>query len=135
MYGRGNTPGKQEIAEYQKELEYLLADGYLAEVTYGFMRETNWVVAVKYKAYDGSPVDTSHDPGGFEFGKDDAGASFSSFLRYSQGWDHLPAKEQEEYAKMLPFRRIPGEEPQGNWGGNYRHYASGAIDLRRSVLG
>ena len=44
------SPSNLDIDNNQEEIALLLDHGYLGEVTYGFKRNEQWLVALKYKA-------------------------------------------------------------------------------------
>lgn len=106
-------PSDSKIANYEAEIVELLKKGYLGTVAYGFRRDGKWVEpTLKYAARDLAGASANDDdPGRIRPGADISGASFYSYLTYSDAWDRLSAAEQEAFSQGLPFTRNGAPEP------------------------
>ena len=126
-----------EIDAYQEELVMLLTNGYLDTMTYGFIRNEKWIMALKYQSVDGSLHDGNDDPGGIRSGMNIPDADFSSFLLYSQSWFSLTPEERAEFEKSSPVKRFEKNEPgiasDVQWVGD-RNYSSGEFGMQRSLI-
>ncbi|WOV91279.1 MAG: hypothetical protein R1F54_01020 [Candidatus Zeuxoniibacter abyssi] len=134
IYGIG-SPSNLDIDNNQEEIALLLDHGYLGEVTYGFKRNEQWLVALKYKAV-GSQLVGGDDPGGIGREGDILGAYFTSFLTYSQIWFNLSQEARRTFKLQLPFQRVEGSEPSianGYWVDD-RSYSSGELGVKRSMI-
>ena len=131
LVGRG-IPTDGEISDYEREATLLLRDGYLGTVTYGFKRNNVWILAVRYVA-SGSELLPDNDPGHVFPPVDVDNAIFSSFLSYSDKWQQLSSREQQEYEENLPFKRAAGPSPKGKWTDD-SSYRSDKIQVRRCSL-
>lgn len=134
LYGR---PSDATIAEYEEEAVAMLKAGYLSSVTYGFKRNGSWIEpTVKYDARDlqgGSASDD--DPGKIRPGKDISGASFTSFLCYSDAYFRLTEAERNTFKSDLPFKRSSGTEPPiDGYLAPDRTYSSGGCALDRASV-
>ena len=134
-----DSPDDQSIDEYEDEIIEFLKAGYLGTVTYGFRRDDQWVEpTIRYTAqdlYGASSADD--DPGRVHLDADIFGASFYSYLTYSDSWYDLTFTEREAFRKRLPFKRTGAPEPSIN---GYlvadRTYSAGGRALNRvSVRG
>jgi len=135
MY-RVGRPSDSEIGEYQEELAMLLDKDCLGTVTYGFKRNGEWVVALKYEAAGGSLYGGDDDPGGLRIEAERSGTCFTSFLSYSASWSSLSSEEKLEFEALLPFKRTEGYEP-GIEGGCWiesRKYLSGTLGVQRFLI-
>lgn len=134
LYG---MPSDSSIADYEAELTELLKGGYLKEVTYGFKLGANWVEpTLRYTAQDLAGASANDDdPGRIRPGADIAGASFYSYLIYSQAWHNLSTMEQQNVKGRLPFQRGGADEPGLNgYLSSDRTYSSGGRALNRFTL-
>lgn len=113
LYG---SPGDEWITAYEAEAIELMKAGYLGTVTYGFQRDGHWIEpTLRYTARDLAGMTASDDdPGRIRPGADVTGATFSSFLTFSNAWDRLTPPEKEAFRAGLPFRRGTGDEPGVN---------------------
>lgn len=134
LYG---MPSDNSIENYEAEIIELLKGGYLHEVTYGFKRNNQWIEpTLRYTAQElaGNSANDD-DPGRIRPGADIKGASFCSFLSYSQAWHNLSASEQQNVNGKLPFQRGGGDEPGVNgYLTNDRTYSSGGRTLNRFTV-
>lgn len=126
-----DRPTDSEISDYQKELTLLLYEGYLGSVSYGFKKDQQWVLALKYTATAGGLSDSA-DPGEIGRKTNISGTYFTSFLSYSSLWAQASVEDQKEFEKLLPFSRVSGTDPGVgiNWTGN-RNYLSGDLGVNR----
>ena len=134
LYGI-DSPTDKEIDDHEDELQMLLTAGLLGTITYGYIRNDNWIVALKYQAIDGG-VSGSDDPGGIRLEADISNSYFSSFLIYSSRWSTMNERERLDFEKSLPFQRKGGEEPnteRGYWAEG-RRYTAGELGVQRSTI-
>jgi HORMA domain-containing protein len=115
LYG---APSDTQIENTILEVIELLWRAYLRDVHIGFKRNGNWVVAVRYQAYNGSLVGDD-SAGGVPAGVDINGATHYNYLRYSDSFLNLSPTEQERIEASLPWRRTEGRLP-GDSGGSWR---------------
>lgn len=109
FYGK---PSDAEIAEYEAELTVLLRDSLVKSIWYGFKRDGQWIEpALRYTARDLHCTGNDDDPGRVRPGMNVDGATFYSFLTYSDGWTQLTDAGREEVRKKLPFHRGSASEP------------------------
>jgi hypothetical protein len=130
-------PSDQRIAEFEVELTELLKAGYLGTVTYGFRRGSDWIEpTLRYTARDlAGGASNDDDPGKIRATANVEGASFHSYLIYSQAWDRLSAADQEAFEKKLPFQRGGALEPGvSGYFADDRTYSSGGRALNRATV-
>lgn len=135
LYG---SPSDQMINKYEEEVITLLKHGYLESVSYGYQRDDRWIEpSLHYTASD-FDVGTNDDPGRIRPGADIGGASFYSYLTYTQAWyDDLPDSDDKLDFKQqqLPFVRNGADEPGiDGYLTNDRTYASGGKSLARATV-
>ena len=131
------SPSDASIAEYETELTELLKAGYLRTMTYGFRKDGDWVEpSLRYTARDLAGLAANDDdPGKIRPGIDVSGASFYSYLTYSNAWSQLTTPQQDAFMRTLPFLRTSANEPGVN--GHLVSdltYSSGGRALNRSTL-
>lgn len=129
-----DEPSSSHIDDYVDEVVEYLAAGYLNSVEYGFRKDGNWVVSLRYEVrYDGTLTDGA--PGGVDPHADTTGAHFHSFLSQNSAFSALSSATQAEFKAKLPVDRTPGQEPghvNGYWvSGNT--YASGGVGAGRQM--
>ena len=109
-------PTDAEIANYESELTALLKGGYMKTVVYGYQRDGQWIEpTLRYTDKDilgGTGID--NDPGKIMPNANIAGASFTSFLIYSQAWWDLTEAQRHAFKSEQPFYRGNGNEPTVN---------------------
>lgn len=107
FYGK---PTDQTIADYEAEAVAMMKAGYLSSVTYGFKRDGSWIEpTLKYTARDlANGTANDDDPGKIRPGKDVSGASFTSFLAYTDAYFALPQSDRDAFKSGLPFNVPPG---------------------------
>jgi hypothetical protein len=128
------SPSDFQIEEFELEIIELLKKGYLKSVTYGFKRNGSHIEpTLKYLAQDFSNLNMNDDdPGKVRPGADISGASFYSFLIYSEEWHKLPYEEKEKFEYQLPFKRGGAQEPGINgYLSEDKTYSSGGRSLNR----
>ena len=107
-----DVPTNQEIEDYDGELIELLTAGYLKKVTYGFRRNDNWIEpTLRYSAFDLAHSGFGDDPGRVPAGSDVRGATFYSYLTYSNAWDALSRPARVVFEQRLPVKRVGALEP------------------------
>lgn len=134
LYG---MPSDSSINDFEAEITELLKAGYLQEVTYGFKRNGQWIEpTLRYTAQElANNSANDDDPGRIRPGADIVGASFYSFLTYSQAWHNLSTSEQQNVKSKLPFQRGFANEPSINgYLSNDRTYSSGGRALNRFTV-
>ena len=133
FYGQ---PSDAMIAKYEEEVVQLLKKGYLGAVTYGFKRNGLWITpTLKYTASELSSG-TNDDPGRVRPGADTSGASFSSYLNYSDKWWLATQADRDAFDRGLPFQRSNATEPgvNGYFASDLAYSAGGRTLGRSSVL-
>jgi hypothetical protein len=134
LYG---SPSDADIANYEAEVIELLKGGYLRTVSYGFRRNGEWTEPmVRYTARDlaGSSANDD-DPGRIRVGANIEGATFWSYLTYSDAWDQLTAAERATLSARLPIKRSDAVEPMVNgYLTNDRTYSAGGHALDRASV-
>ncbi len=130
-------PTEGLIENYLAELTVLLADGYVGEVSYGYRRDGAWVLALKYTADMYGNLSTDDRSGSIPRGVDISGASWFSFMSYTDKWYKLSHHERDAIKRQLPFDRTAGAEPViriGDWLRD-KTYSSAGCGLRRASIG
>lgn len=134
LYGR---PSDVSIADYEEEVIVLLRHGYLKTVGYGFKRNGRWIEpSVHYTATE-LGVSNDDDPGRIRPGADFAGASFYSYLTYSEAWyDEMTNSDHDEFKRTrLPFVRSGADAPEvDGYLTTDRTYSSGGRALERATV-
>lgn len=134
FYGQ---PYDWQISQFEGEAAAMMKAGYLADVTYGFQRNGQWIEpTLKYTARDlaGASADDD-DPGRVLPGKDVSGATFGSFLNYSLSYFLLSDSEKTKFKGDLPIQRTTGSEPAINgYLASDRTYSAGGRALDRSSV-
>ena len=111
--------------------------GYLSSVSYGFKRNGSWIEpTLNYTARDlAGGAANDDDPGKIRPGKDVTGASFTSFLSYTNAYLNLTQTERDAFKSGLPFQRTTGSEPPVNgYLASDRTYSAGGRALDRSSV-
>lgn len=134
LYG---SPNDSDIAEYEAEIIEFLKEGYLGTVTYGFRRNGDWVEpTLRYTARElAGAAASDDDPGRVRPGADIRGASFYSYLTYSEAWNRQSQWEKDAFKKRLPFQRNGASEPGvSGYFSDDRTYSSGGRALYRASV-
>ena len=130
-------PNARDIKEYEEEITELLRHGYLRKVTYGFKREGKHIEpTLVYTAQELlTEFSTDDDPGRVRPGADTTGASFYTYLIYSEKWHSLSLEEQESFQESIPVRRTGADEPAiAGYLANDKTYSSGGRAVGRSSV-
>lgn len=133
LYG---SPSDSKITNFEAEAIALMKAGYLNYVWYGFKRNDSWIEpTLKYTAHDLYSGSVDDDPGKIRPGADITGATFHSFLTYTDAWHRLTSDEQDAFERVLPLQRGTGSEPTvaGYLAGD-RTYSSGGRALDRASV-
>ena len=133
LYG---DPSDADIASYETEIIELLCAGYLGTAFYGYRRDGEWIQpTLRYTAQELSGA-SNDDPGRVPPGFNTAGASFYSYLTYSDAWKALTAAQQTAFKQTLPFQRVGVAQPTVHNGyfADDRAYASGGRSLARASV-
>lgn len=124
------------IDAYEAELTALLNNGLLGKVTYGFKRNDIFIPpTLEYTAQDLAANLNNDRPGNIATGQNVSGASFTSFLTYSDKWGNMTATDRAAFESDLPFQRSTQSAPTVN--GYYqddKNYSSGGTSLSRKSL-
>ena len=127
-------PDEDRIWDFYEELVELLAGGYVTSVEYGFKRNGQRVVSLYYEArMDGSLTDGKS--GGVYARADISGASWFSFLIYSNKWGSLSPNAQQAVEARIPIKRSHGQAPgdgNGYWSTDRSYSSQGAGVQRRT---
>jgi len=132
----GSEPDDAYIARLEAEAAAFIKAGYFKEVTYGFKRNGNWVVALKYHLDIYGNLTTDDNPGRIGPFVDIAGAAFYTYMIYSASWWVLTDAQREAFRQTLPIQRGGAPEPgveNGYWMSD-RNYAAGGRGLARSSI-
>jgi hypothetical protein len=133
FYGQ---PSDRWIDDYEAELTAFLAKGFLGKVTYGFKRDGTFIPpTLEYTAEELAASLTNDRPGNIATGKDVSGATFTSFLTYSDKWYTMSDADKEAFKTDLPFQRTTQDTPPVS--GYYtddKNYHSGGTALSRKSL-
>lgn len=130
-----NEPSDQDIDSYIEELVILLANGYLKAIKYGFKKKNEWVFVVGYNVHTGNSSWVDDRSGRVPPRADRTGASWYSFLQYSDSWFGLDENQKARIRKSLPIKRTPGQEPSSGlrgWSVD-KSYHRNRTSLERSV--
>ena len=129
------NPSESRIRDYEKELTELLVGGYVASVEYGFMRENQRIVALRYEVRsDGSLSDKKS--GGVYARANISNSKWFSFLIHSNKWDSLSAAAKQQINLQIHIKRVSGNGPQdgnGHWVTD-RSYSSQGVGAQRQVF-
>jgi hypothetical protein len=103
LYG---LPSDSAIADYEAELVIMIKAGYLGTVTYGYRKDGKWIEpTLRYTAKDlAGSSSNDDDPGKIKAGANIDGASFHSYLTYSDAWNKASAAERETAQKESPVK-------------------------------
>lgn len=130
FYGK---PTDGQIADYLSELIEHLVARYVQSVEYGFKRDGEWIVSLRYEVRaDGTVADTGS---GRVFPYADvSGLGFYSYFIKTQSFWNLGATEQEAFLGKLPFQRSGAAEPKhlnGYWETGKSYSAGGVGAVRQ----
>ena len=131
------SPSAALLEKYLQELVVLLDHGVINEITYGFQRNDQWIVAIRYAA-DMSGFLTADDRSGtVPRNVDTSGATWGSYLTYSAKWDRMSPSEKAAIQKELPFQRQSADAPttSGVIRVNDKAYSAAGCGVRRSTIG
>ncbi len=132
FYGQ---PSDAWIDAYVTEVVVLLVNHALGYIEYGFKRGINWVVATKYTARSVQTGVADDKSGRIPPDANVSGASWTSFLTYSDRWGQLTQAERDKISSQLPFQRTAGTEPStanGSWALD-KSYSRNGIALDRGI--
>lgn len=130
-------PNDERIDKFEQELTILLNGGFVSRVMYGFKRNDQWIEpTLRYEAKDLlNFINTDDDPGRVLPGADVNGASFYSYLVFSDAWSKLSDTDRKATEEKLPFIRGGANEPSVN--GYFvqdKTYSAGGRSLNRSTV-
>lgn len=107
FYGR---PSEGQIDLYYGEVvEYLLHD-YLLSIEYGFQRNNQRIVSLKYTVQIGGGLSDANS-GGVYARADISDAGWFSFLSQNLNYSLADQTARDKFAQKLPFSRQSGEAP------------------------
>lgn len=125
-----DEPTLGQIDDFLLELVELLANKWMKSIEYGFKRDDDWIVSLKYTVRSDGTVSDSN-AGRVPPGVDVTGAYFYSYLIPTAAYDSAA----ESALRGLPFRRGGAAEPghrNGYWESG-RSYASGGVGAVREI--
>ena len=132
-----NHPSNVDIANYEEEVILLLRHGYLKTVSYGFKRNGKWIEPSLHYTAKKLVSANDDDPGRIRPSANVKGASFYSYLTYTDAWyQEMTASERTAFKKkVLPFERTGADEPSID-GYLYQDlmYSSGGRALERATV-
>jgi hypothetical protein len=132
FYGR---PSDKQIEDFITELVTLLVSNYLDKVEYGFRRNGEWILVLRYTASDGILLADDRS-GRVPVGVDVSGATWYSYLMKNWRWSLLTSAEQSRIEESIPVRRVSAPEPRtasGYWSSD-KTYSNGGRSLSRSTF-
>lgn len=129
-------PSSQAVTDFAEEAALLLAKRYLGTVEYGAKISGVVVFALRYTARSDGTLSIDDRPGRVPSDLDLTGASFYSWLTYSDEWQKLGTTEKALIVSGLPVQRSTGLEPvigYGSWSGQ-RSYSSNGEGVDRQTF-
>lgn len=129
-------PTAQAATDFAEEAALLLAKRYLGTVEYGAKINGVVVFALRYTARSDGTLSIDDRPGRVPSDLNLAGASFYSWLTYSDEWWKLGSTEKALIESGLPVQRSTGSEPvvgYGTWSGQ-RSYSSNGEGVERQTF-
>lgn len=134
------VPSLSEIDEYAQEAAELMLGGYLRWVDYGLRRPTSpggkeWVLRLRYIVNStGALIDDN--PGGVPATAPANGATFHSYLSYSDAFNALTPAQQDAFKANLPVKRVGAAEAQlaGGAVNGQRSYSRDGVSLSRNTF-
>ncbi|MER9491560.1 hypothetical protein NKI86_06960 [Mesorhizobium sp. M0320] len=131
------SPTQKRVEEYEQELTTLLKFDGIDSVVYGFRRNGLWTLAsVRYVVMPGGALQIDDDPGRIKPNHDVSGATFSSFLSFTDRWFARSQEERDRIRASLPFQRTTGDTPgleKGSWETD-KNYSSSGLGVSRSTV-
>ena len=135
FYGHSGHPSEQEITTYYNELVEFLIHGFLDSVEYGFKRNEERIVSLRYTVQVNGTLSDGH-AGGVYARADVSGASWFSFLNHNYKISRLTPEALENFHGKLPFVRSEGQAPQdglGYWAVD-RSYSADGVGTQRQTF-
>jgi Bacterial HORMA domain family 1 len=128
-----DKPSDAQIDDCLTELVEHLVAGFIASVEYGFRRNGEWIVSLRYEVRsDGTIADTGS--GRVYPYADLSGLGFYSYLITNGAYASTDAATKEAFRAKLPFQRTGAEEPKhlnGYWETG-KSYSAGGVGAVRS---
>ena len=134
FYGHSEHPSEQEVEDYYNELVEFLIHGFLESVEYGFKRNKERIVSLKYSVQINGTLTDSH-AGGVYARADINGASWFSFLCLNSKISLLSPEALKDFHGKLPFVRSEGQAPkdgQGYWAIDRSYFTDGVGTQRQT---
>ncbi len=129
------SPSDPMIENFEQEIAQYLKHGYLEKVSYGYKKNGNWIEPTLIYTANDIESSANDDPGKVRPGRDITGASFYSFLEYSNEWFGLSDSEKEQFDDGLPLDRGTSDAPGINgYLEDDRTYSSAGKALSRSSV-
>ncbi len=132
-YGR---PSEELIGSYVEELTTLLAGGYLKLVEYGFRRNSQRVITLRYEVNSSGVLTTDSSAGGVYARADVNDASWFSYLEKSATWSWLTDQQRITIEAGISIKRTVGDAPRdgvGYWVTD-RSYSSDGTAVQRQTF-
>jgi hypothetical protein len=108
-------PTESEIDLYYRELVEYLVHGFLDSVEYGFKKNGQRVVSMKYKVETSGLLSDSH-AGGVYARVDISGATWFSYLSQNSKFSSLSTEDSKAFYSKLTLSRGTGEPPKDGLG-------------------
>jgi len=126
-------PSEQQIEDLYEELTEMLAGGYVATFEAGFRKGDKRIVTARYTIAVGGSSDDERS-GGIYARADVSGASWFTFMTYSDAWSQLTDLQRQKIRDSVPIDRTPGCEPNdgdGYWEAGRSYHSGGTSASRR----
>lgn len=135
FYSNSGHPTESEVDAYYQELVQYLVYGYLDWVEYGFRKNNQRVVSLKYIVQPNGLLSDSH-AGGVYARADISGASWFSYLWHNSRYSSLSSQALGAFRAKLPFTRTAGDPPGdglGYWTAD-RIYSTDGMGTQRYLF-
>jgi hypothetical protein len=142
LYGKpkstGGTRQDPDINDYGTEIALMLRDKYIATFEFGFVRDTDneRLLTWKYSVDSAGDLTSDDRPGRIVSGVDIKGASFRSYMTYSDAWSKLTEEQKAAYKEALPVGRV-GAAAYGSSLGSFQYdlaYSSTGVAMVRQTF-
>jgi hypothetical protein len=133
LYGK---PVLAWVDDFAEEAAFLLRDGYLRTVDYGFKDDYGtWKLRLRYTATTGGHL-ADDRPGRLPGAASVAGYDFCSYLTYTAAYHALTIAERTAVRQALPVSRVEAAEPATGLGSTAsgHGYARNGTGVSRDVF-
>jgi hypothetical protein len=115
FYGHSGHPTESEVDLYYRELVEYLVHGFLDNVEYGFKKNDQRIVSLKYKVETSGLLSDSH-AGGVYARVDISGATWFSYLSQNSKFFSLSLEDSRAFRSKFTLSRSTGEPPKEGLG-------------------